>query len=325
MEGMLGGIVGLVGAGLQAQAQQDQIQEEYAALNWQKQRASQQDWFAQAARSDMYGNTTSYDPALNKWTVNLAPDQATIRDAQQKEQLLQLTQDAPAARKIKQAVQQRAQMAKEPFNTAQLGYQYAQPESEGAIRSELTGLMANNDMLKSKADQALITRAAIRMGQGAHPQDIINATDQQLGNASTMQNRMLQARQQALGEFNQRLQQHEAQYGTPMKFWADMMQQGGDMPNIPKSSMDQSLNAMIQNQMSGMNTANQAGTTGVSSAMQALAGAMGKSPDLSAAASAFSKMKFGNATGNTYTPSGDESGTSSYRNEFGVNADDSTF
>src|SRR5215471_4010745 len=142
MEGMIGGIIGLVGAGLQAQAQASQVEFEYAQLNWQKQRAVQQDWFAQASRSDMYGNTTRYDPALNKWMVDLSPDQLAIRDAQEKEQLLQLTKDAPAARKIRQAIQERAQMAKEPFNVAQLGYRYDQPPSEDAIRSELTGLMA---------------------------------------------------------------------------------------------------------------------------------------------------------------------------------------
>jgi hypothetical protein len=41
-----------------------------------------------------------------------------------------------------------------------------------------------------------------------------------------------------------------------------------------------------------MNSAFNSGTSGVSSAMQALAQSIGKSPDLSAAASAFGKMKF---------------------------------
>src|SRR4249920_2219737 len=180
---MLGAITGLIGAGLQAQAQANQLEYEYAALNWQKERAGQQDWFAQAGKSDQYGNLTSYDPVLNKWTVKLAPQQKTISDAQQKEQLLQLTQDAPAARAIRQSIQQRAHDAQAPFKVASLGYQYDQPPSEEAIRSQLTGLMATNDMLKSKADQALIMRSAARLGRGAHAADIINATDQALGNA----------------------------------------------------------------------------------------------------------------------------------------------
>jgi hypothetical protein len=336
MEGMIGGIIGLVGAGLQAQAQAAQVEYEYAALNFQKQRAMEQDRFAQASRSDMYGNVTGYDPALNKWYVNLTPDQTSIRDAQQKEQLLELTKDAPAARKIRQAVQERAYQAKEPFLKASLGYQYDQPPSEEAIRSELTGLMANNDMLRSKADQALIMRSALRLGAGARATDIIQATDAQLGDPAKMQNRMLQARQQALQEFSQRQQQHEAQWGKPMEVWGSLMSQGGDLPNIPKSSMDQSLNAQIGQQMQGMQAAFGQGTQGVSSAMQALAQAVGKSPDFSAAASAFGKgagKKAGDSTSDdTYDPTINRMGFSTFGigsggdyNSPGYTSDDSEF
>ena len=339
MEGLIGGIVGLVGAGLQASAQASQVEYEYAALNWQKERAREQDRFAQASRTDMYGNVTGYDPILNKWNVTLTPDQQAIRDAGEKEQLLQLTQDAPAARKIRQAVQQRAAMAAEPFHEAASGYQYMQPPSEEAIRSELTGLMANNDMLRSKADQALIMRAGLRMGQGARAPDIIQATDQQLGNSQTIQNRMLEARKQALQEYGVRQQQHEVQYGTPMKVWGDLMSQGGDLPNISRSNVDQGINAMINSQMQGMNSAFNAGTQGVSSAMQALAGAVGKSPDFSAAASAFGKMlkpgdkKSGGSDDTTYDPTINTGGFSSYypssgayeSNTAGYTEDDSGF
>lgn len=317
MEGMIGGLVGLVGAGLQAQAQAAQVEFEYAQLNWQKQRAAQQDRFAQAGRQDMYGNKTGYDYLKNEWTVNLTPDQQAIRDAGEKEQLLQLTKDAPAARKIRQAVQQRAYDAKEPFLKASLGYQYDLPPSEASIRSELTNLMATNDMLRSKADQALIMRSAMRMGSGARAADIIQATNAQLGNRETQNNRMLQARAMALDEYKNRLQQHEAQWGTPMKVWGDLMSQGGDLPNIQKSTVDQGINSMINSQMQGANTAFNQGTQGVSSAMTALANAVGKSPDLSAAASAFGKMKFGGGGGkaagdDTYDPTINNMGFSSY-------------
>lgn len=304
MEGIAGALVGLVGAGLQAQAQHDQLMFQYAQFNWQKQRALQQDWFAQASRSDMYGNVTRYDRGLNKWVVDLTPDQLAIRDAQEKEQLLQLTKDAPAARKIREAVQQRAYEAKEPFVKARAGYQYDQPPSEGAIRSQLTTLMATNDMLRSKADQALIMRSAMRMGGTGRPEAIIQATDAALGDPERVKNRMLQARQQALAEYGTRLQQHEAQWGTPMKVWGEQMQQGGDLPNIGKSNMDQSINSMINSQAAGMQSAFNQGTQGVSAALGGLASAAGKSPDLSAVASALSKMKFGQqkGTGQTNDP-----------------------
>lgn len=287
MEGMLGGIVGLVGAGLQASSQAAQVNFEYAQLNWQKQRAREQDRFAQAGREDMFGNLTHYNEGLNKWMVDLSPDQTQIRDAGEKEQLLALTEDAPAARAIKRTIQQRAKDAREPYNKAALGYQYDQPKSEAALRSELSTLMATNDMAKSKADQALIMRSALRMGQGARAADIIQATDQELGKNAP--DRMLEARKQALQEHAMGLQQHEIEWGTPMKVWGDIMAGGSEMPTVNKSNMNQMLDAMINQQSGQMQQAHQAGTAGVSSAMSALAKAVGQSPSLASAASAFGK------------------------------------
>jgi len=314
MEGMLGGIIGLVGAGLQAQAQAAQIEYEYAALNWQKQRAAEQDRFAQAGREDMYGNLTAYDPVLNKWTVKLAPDQQTIRDATQKEQLTELTKDIPAARKVKEAIQQRAYEAKAPFHTAELGYQYDQPQSEAADRSELTRLMATNAQAQTKAQQALMMREALRMGRGDRTAGIINDADQALGNADVMNQRALTARSEAIKEYAAGLQEHEAKWGTPMKVWGDLMAQGGDMPNVSRGNLDQSLNSMINSQASAMNSAFNSGTSGVGGALNNLASAVGKYPDLSAAAKAFGsigKQKAQNPD-DTYNPANDMMGYSTF-------------
>jgi hypothetical protein len=277
---MLGAITGLIGAGLQAKAQADQLAFQYAHFNWEKERAGQQDWFAQAARSDQYGNTTRYDPALNKWVVDLAPQQKEISNAQQREQLLQLTKDIPAARKVKEAVQQRAYDAKEPFLRASLGYQYDQPESEASIRSKITGLMATNDMRQAKANQASLIRSAIRLGQGGKASDIINSTDLALGDADRTSNRMLAARQDAAKEYGARVGLHEQMWGAPMKMWGDLMAQGGDIPPIPRSAMSDTTGA----QQNAMLQAFNQGTGRVGAAFDSLAGAAGKSPDLSSVA-----------------------------------------
>jgi hypothetical protein len=76
---MLGAITSLVGIGLQAQAQQDQLNFQYAQFNWQKQRAREQDRFAQAGRQDAYGNETYFDSGLNKWMTKLTPMQKRYR------------------------------------------------------------------------------------------------------------------------------------------------------------------------------------------------------------------------------------------------------
>jgi hypothetical protein len=208
--------------------------------------------------------------------------QKDISDSSQKEQLLQLTKDAPAARKIKQAIQDRAYQAKDPFLKASLGYQFDQPESEGAIRSDLTGLLARNEMQRTKADQALVMRQAARLGRGADATKIINSADQSLGNADNVKNRMLQARTEALKEFSGRQQLHEAQWGAPMKMWGDLMAQGGDIPGIPKSAFTDTTGAQQQQMLNAFNQ----GTARVGSAFDSLAGAAGKSVDLSGVAKA---------------------------------------
>jgi hypothetical protein len=319
---MLGALTGLIGAGLQAQAQHDQLNFQYAHFNWEKQRANEQERFAEASRTDMYGNTTKYDPVLNKWVIDLSPDQTQIRDAGSKEQLLQLTKDAPAARKIKEAIQQRAKDAREPYNRAQLGYQYDLPESEGAIRSDLTGLMATNDMMKSKADQATLMRGAARLGTGAKAAEIINATDQALGQGT--QNRMLNARNQALQEYGTRVQQHEQKYGKPMELWGNLMGQGGDIPPIPKSSLNADLTGAVNQQASGITNAMNAGTAGVSAAYKGLADAAGKSPDLNGLAKMLADIGKGqakkqeqtyDATEDPYNYSGESNFGQSYYND----------
>ena len=305
----LGAITGLIGAGLQAQAQHDNLMFQYAHFNWEKERADKQDWMAGAARSDQYGNVTSYDPVLNKWSVNLSPMQAEISNDQQKEQLLQLTKDIPAARKVKEAVQQRAYEAKEPFLKASLGYQFDQPESEGAIRSDLTGLLARNEMQRTKADQALVMRQAARLGRGADATKIINSADQSLGNAANVQNRMLQARNEALKEFAGRQQLHEAQWGAPMKIWGDYMSQGGDIPGVPKGALTDTSG---QQQAAMLQAFNQ-GTARVGGAFDSLASAAGKSPDLSGIAKSLASIGKGSKNSK-----GQDDGTS-YGSDGGYN------
>jgi len=307
---VLGAITSLVGIGMQAKAQQDQLNLQYAQFNWQKERAVQQDRFAQAGRQDAYGNETYYDRALNEWKTKLTEMQKSIQQGQEKEQYAQITKDAPAARKIREQVQQRAHDAVEPYNEAQLAYRYAQPPSEGAIRGDLTKLMATNLMAQSKANQALLMRGAARLGTGAKAAEVINAVDQGLG--KQQQNTLLQARNQAVQEAAARSAAHETKYGTPMKMWGELMAQGGNLPDIPKSALNQDLGNAITNQNEAMQKAFAAGTTGVSTALGGLASAAGKSPDFSGLAKILASIKSGKGTGDDDQSGMNYGGESSY-------------
>lgn len=287
----LGAITSLVGIGLQAQAQAQQLNFQYAQLIWQKQRAREQDRFAQAGRQDAYGNETVYDRGLNKWLTNLTPMQKEIMQAGEKEQRLQLTKDAPEARKIRTAVQKRSKEAIEPYTQAVNAYRYAQPPSEASIRNDLTQLMATNLMAKSKADQALLMRSAARLGTGAKAEEIINAVDQQMGDKQ--KNTLLQARQGAVQEAAARQAAHEAKYGPQIKMWADLMAAGGNIPDMPKFSQSGDLSTAISNQNQAMQQAFRAGTEGVSGALGGVASAAGKSPDFSGLAKILASIKSG--------------------------------
>jgi hypothetical protein len=149
--------------------------------------------------------------------------------------------------------------------------------------------MATNEMEKSKADQALLMRSAARLGTGAKAAEIINATDQKLGNAQNVRDRMLQARNDALKEFGARGALHESQWGKPMEVWGSLMAQGGDLPAIPRSSATDSTGAQQQAMLAAFNQ----GTRGVSGAFDGLASAAGKSVDLSGVAKALASIKAG--------------------------------
>jgi hypothetical protein len=289
---IFGALVGLVGAGLQAQANQDQLNMQYAKFNWEKQRAMKSDRFASAARSDQYGNRTAYDELLNEWNVELTPTQKRLMQGGEREQLLQL-EDAAEARRIKRQIQERSRSAVEPFKRAAAGYQYDLPRSEKAIRSDLTSLMATNDMMKTKAEQALVMRQAARLGRGADASKIISSADQKLGNREAVQNRMLNARNEALKEYAGRQQLHEAQWGQPMKMWGELMAQGADIPGIPKNAYTDTTGAQQQAMLAAFNQ----GTRGVGGAFDSLASAAGKSVDLSGIAKALASI--GKATGKT--------------------------
>ena len=304
---MLGAITGLIGAGLQAQANADQLNMQYAKFNWEKQRADKQDRFAAASRVDQFGNKTAYNELLNEWDINLTPAQKQLMQGGEKEQLLQL-QDAGEARKIKRQIQQRSRDAVEPFKRAAAGYQYDQPPSADSIRSDLTGLMATNEMMKTKAEQALIMRQAARLGRGADATKIINSADQQLGNRNVVQNRMLQARTDALKEFAGRQQLHESQWGAPMKMWGDLMAQGGDIPSIPRSVLTDSTGAQQQAMLSAFNQ----DTRGVGGAFDSLSKAAGQSVDLSGIAKSLAAIGKSNSKKKDTSEDTIYSGTTSY-------------
>lgn len=288
MGGMLGAITGLIGAGLQASNQAAQIQQQWAALQFQKQQAAKQNRFAQAARTDAYGNKQSYDDILNEWVIALTPTQKQITQAGERENLLSLTEDAPRNRRQKQRAEKNALEAGKNYQTALAGFKYDQPKSERATRDELEHLLMGGRTQALNDQKGIIARQALRLGKGADLAKIIKATDDQYG--QEIPELMMKAREGARTEHAQRMQQHNQQYMPEMQMWQEMMAAGGGDAQIKFSDTPQAL-ASQQGQMAQtIQAAMQSEASGVGGAMQGLASAMGKSPDLSGVASSLSKM-----------------------------------
>lgn len=293
--GIMGAITGLIGAGLQASAQQAQLQLQYQQLIEARKARAEQKRFASAARSDAYGNKTSYDDLANEWKIALTPTQGKISKSGEREQLLQLTEDAPEARKMKRALSKRAKEAAPLYNDAVTGYRYDQPKSEAAIKDELTSLIATNNQAQAKQTQATLGRQAIRLGRGKDIPKLIKATNDELGQG--LAKTMLAARTGAQQEHQSRVQAHDAEYLPRIQMYAKLMEGGGMMPpSIPTQVQDQT-NAMINNQQSAMLRALESGNGAVGQAYQGIANAAGKSPDLSSLVTALSRLGIGKQRG----------------------------
>jgi hypothetical protein len=292
--GILGAITGLIGAGLQASAQAAQINLGYAQLNEAKASRREQKRVATAARNDQYGNRTSYDDVANEWKIALTPMQGKITKAGELEQMLQLTEDAPEARKQRRALAKRAKEAKPRYEEAVAAYEFREPKSEGAIRDELTNLMATNEMARSKQNQSTLARQALRLGRGQDIPKLIKATDDQLGQG--MSETALKARQGAIEERNSRVTAHQNQYLPEIQMWAKLMEGGGMTPEIPTQA-GRDLQSSQGQMASALQQALAAGQGAVGSAYGNLASAVGKSPDLSGIAKILASI---NAPANVY-------------------------
>lgn len=296
---MLGAITGLIGAGLQAKAQAEQAQIQWANLMFQKQNAAKQQRFAGAGRSDAFGNKTSYDDILNEWKIALTPTQKRITQAGETEQLRSLTEDAARNRRQKERSEKTALQAGGEFQDALARYKYDAPASELATRDELERLMLTGNKQRAKDNQGIIARQALRLGKGADIAKIIQKTDDELGKDSP--NIALQARQGALQERGARIQQHQTIL-PELQNWEQLMAAGGGDAQLKFSNVGQELQAMQGGMANAIQSAMQSGGAAIGGAYNALGSAMGKSPDFTNAVRGFTgNMRAGRSSTPKYS------------------------
>ena len=299
---MLGAIVGLIGAGLQASSQAAQQQIAWQQLIEARNARREQMRLATAARTDQYGNKNKYDELDNEWEILLPPMQKTITKAGEREQLLQLTEDLPAARKQRRMLQTRAKEAEPLYRQAVNAYQFREPPSEGSIRNELTGLLSGAEQAGAQQNKMTLMRQAMRLGRGADIPKIIKASNDALG--KSVPDILLKARQGAVEERQNRVAAHGNEWLPRIQQFANIMSSGQQEAQLPPS-MTQQLPQTQASMASAMQQALAAGTGNVNSAYSSLATAMGRSPDLSSIVQALSRAGGTTRKGVRY-PSDDE-------------------
>lgn len=240
-------------------------------LSFQRQNAADQLKFAKAGRTDAFGNTTSFDDALNKWITQLTPMQQNLIKAGEHEQLQGLTHDAGQNRAVRDQQYRRGIQAGEDYNTARAGYQYDQPKSEGANFDELVRLITNARGTGDRATAQLADRQSLRQHGNMPVINTGNPADRNYPGHGYAGDRLaqtiLQARQQALGETTQRDQAHASKYLPAMRQFAETASQGGNAPFSFSTTPDrlgaqqQQLDQLLQGALKGGSSAVQGAET----------------------------------------------------------------
>lgn len=291
-------IPALIGAGISAAGIASQSSYSGAAINLQYQQlalqreiARQQQRIATASREDIYGNVTGYNELTNEFFTDLDPTQQSIISAQEREQLLSLTEDAGRNRDLRRQAGKRAREASGLYNKAISDYQYGGPPSEKSIAADITreGRIASREGLDQGT--ALIGRQAIRGGQGGQIPTLLKAAGDMFG--QSLEGSLVSGRNQARTIKPQLDAAHRARTLGPAQQFNAIA--SGERPaalqfsNLPQTT-GQTQSEMIRSVLSAMSIGGQ----GIQSATNALSGALQSgAPDFSALARAISGISFG--------------------------------
>ncbi len=295
MAEIMGALVGLVGAGLQASAQAQEQTIQLAQLQFQKQQAAKNQRFAAATRTDAYGNQQRYNAATNTWETDLTPTQRAIVGAGEQEQLKKLTEDATRNRLILEEQRQRGLQAVPDYNKALAGFRYDQAPSRGADENQLYTLMslASQDVIGG--DRQAIGRTMLRQGRGADYATAIKVLDDAQG--QSVGPNLLSAYEKSIPQFAQDVAQRQNYYLPRLQALQQMMAGGSSSAPSPYSTVPQELNAIEGQQAAAIQSANQSGAAAVGGAYNELAKAYGQSPNLSGVASALAGLGKGGGKG----------------------------
>lgn len=266
----------VISAMLAANAQDNANQVNYANLAETKRSNRFKEDLATSSKEDGFGNKVVYDPAARAWKIIETPITKDILGEQQKEQLAQLTEDAPRNRAAAEARDRRAKMGADAFEEAFNNYRYRPQKSEGAFEGEAVSDALNSRRAGLDEAASVLARQVLRQGNNGNYAAIFKALDDayagSLDNAiAAGKARGRAAFQTAQGDadgalkdlgFYQRVADDTTD--SPVSF-SDL---GSSLGNDQSSAINQLINTIASNQ------------TAYSSASDQLAAGLARSPSI---------------------------------------------
>jgi hypothetical protein len=263
MEPFIGGLVGLAGILAQSGWQGAALANDIMNQRRQNRLADKQIRVATAGRTDAFGNKTAFDDLSNEWELELTPTQQQIVKAMEKEQLLNLTEDAERNRNIRRRQAERGNEAAQDYVRTKAEYDFTKPPSELSIRDEMTRLLADATNSRVNNETALGVRQALRTGQKGDISDMFKAGESK--KAATMGENMLNARNLALAEKGTRDAAFENKLRPRLAELVQLMDMGGntdikfsDLPQQKSAEMADATKLIVSAISSAAGNINQA-------------------------------------------------------------------
>lgn len=303
----IGAILGALMSGLGVAAEASAIggQQNLGWANLFEQRRSnrEREKLAKSARTDPRGNRVYFDPTFG-WQIDLAPGTQQILDAEDRETLLSLTEDAARNREAARRMEGRSEEADELFEELFNEYRYRPKKSE----AEYVGDAQREKLLARRkgSDEAAaaINRALIRQGNSSNVGAVFNAARD--AEADEFEEVLLGGKRQGIQDFlnieggkDQALQQElgflEAIANNVTNMPQRFTNRAGELSGTADDATSELLSVLAQSQ------GNEQG------AVNALMQALGQSPNFAPFASSLSRLgdSFAGAAGGGGAASGD--------------------
>lgn len=285
---MLGAVTSLAGVLSQAGAQQDTNNLNWANLFETKRVNRKNEKLATATRKDANGNIVQFNDALGEWEIIPSPTTKQILEAEERETLKSLTEDAPRNRAAAVRKDERSKMGDEEFEKAFNEYKYRPKKSE----AEYTGdaqrtLLLNREKGMSEASSVL-ARELMRTGNTSRLPEIYKAADDLY--AGTLEEAMLKGKSLGMQQFGEIEGNKDARLREELGFLqgiagdtttspVNFTNKGGELTGQADDALAQLLATISQGEGRRMSATGQ------------LAQSMSQSPDFGGLASALAAFK----------------------------------